>query len=259
MFNINFLQISDSHHLLSYENTNDHFRDALLHLHKFSSKMKKLSEIITEPLDFICHCGDITHGGREEDYISVKNTLKTYFPQVPLIMCVGNHDNPVLVEKVFHSGISSDHAQNFGDLQVITLNNTGGYRGKIHENQCQWLLDCLHASPKDSILLCHHHLKTGQNVMPSAKLDPLFQEVLAHEKLKGIFTGHTHYFYEGKLENVPYYTVDSLCFQGKDSGEGYLKLIESCGYNLFSFQDGVVNLEKKGQLGFSGYLGKVTL
>lgn len=255
-----FLQISDSHHLISYDKTGDSFQDAFLHLHKFNDKMEKLKEKITKPLDFICHCGDVTHGGEVKDYRAVAECLEACFPQVPVFAVAGNHDDSALVQGVFapEQGDFPHRCDQIAGLQVLSLDNTGGYRGKITQEACQWLLDKL-GNGEDSILLCHHHLLSQQNVMPSAKKDPLFQAVLEQGNLKAILTGHTHYAYAGKVGEIPYYTVDSLCFHGKDSGKGYLDLTESSGYQVFSYENGMITLEEKGQLGFSDYLGKVTL
>lgn len=255
-----FLQISDSHHLNSYENTPDGFHDAFLRLHSFREKLELLQKTLTKPIDFICHCGDICHGGQIQDYIFAKKCIEDCFPTIPLFVTVGNHDQGDLVEKVFIQGKGRSYHTKVGDLQIISLDNTdeNHVSGEITREDCQWLLKVLE-NQTDSLLLCHHHLIPGQNVMPTANIDPLLQKVLAQNNVKAILTGHTHYAYEGKMGNIPYYAVDSFCFHGTDRGEGHLHLHESSGYQVFSYEKGKITLEETGNLGFSDYLGTATL
>lgn len=213
-------------------------------------KLEILSKTISKPLDFILHCGDICHHGRNSDYQEVKGYFHKFFPEIPFLVTVGNHDDPQAMDTVFSTEQEpiTGFVRQFPDLQVISLNNSKGEHGAITEAQAQWCAQQLDRD-KDSILFTHHHFFQEQSPMPSVEIAPQFYEAINNPKLKGIFTGHTHYFYETKLQAVPYFAVDSFSFQGKDSGKGYLHMRESCGYNLFAYHNKKISLAQQGMLG----------
>ncbi len=212
-------------------------------------KLEILSKHIKKPLDFILHCGDVCHHGDVSDYLEVKQYFEEFFPQIPILFTVGNHDNYEAMDSVFSTETKkiSGFVSQCGDLQVISLSNSQGENGSLSSEQALWFAEQVDRG-KASILLTHHHFFSEQSPMPYAEICPQFYEAMKSPKLKGIFTGHTHYFYEGDCQGVPYFATDSLSFQGEDSGEGYLYLRESSGYNLFSYKEGQISLEQHGML-----------
>lgn len=255
---IYFLQISDTHHLENHRQNQDNFREALVKMEYLQRKLEVLAQIIDKPLDFICHCGDLTHNGGVSDYEAVKDYFNQYFPQVPLLTTVGNHDNFSAMETVFSRETHplSGAVHFFSDLQVISLNSCNGGSGELTEEQGQWLQEQLEKHPeKNSILFTHHHFLQAQSPMPRGEIAKGFQQVLEQSKISVILGGHTHYFFQGTLCDVPFYAVDSFSFKGSDSGQGYLKMKEASGYNLFSIEDGRVVLEQRGNLRFQKELG----
>lgn len=221
-------------------------------------KIKILSKKIEKPLDFICHCGDICHNGTVEDYQEVKEYFERYFPQVPFLVTVGNHDNFSPMEEVFSTEQYpiSGFVRDFDDLQVISVDSCDGGSGTISEQQGQWVLQKMEKYPeKNSILFTHHHFLSQQSPMPCAEIDETAKKILQNPKNLAILTGHTHYHFVGEIFNTPYFTVDSLSFQGVDSGYGYLCMKESSGYNLFSYENGTISLEERGNLGFQKDIG----
>lgn len=204
-------------------------------------------------MDFILHCGDISHHGAVADYAEVKAYFECFFPKVPLLVTPGNHDSVSPMNQVFTTKEESvfGFVRQFPQLQVISLDSSHQENGKLSEKQAVWLLDKLtNDLNKPSILFTHHHFFQEQSCMPCADVVPEFYEVLKHSSLKGIFTGHTHYFYHRDLCGVPYFAADSFSFQGTDSGEGYLEMKESSAYHLFSYENEKIHLEEKGDLGF---------
>lgn len=260
-----FLHISDTHYLRDYNTNPDLFHDAFLNLTSPLMKLKKIQQQVKKPLDFICHCGDVTHAGEKEDYENMRDAFGTLFPNVPLIVTAGNHDSRELVQEVFYGQVKplfvnkNTFAAGEDKLHILSFDNTNTRydKGEIEEETCQWLLEQLQSAPEeDHILLCHHHCVEGQVEAPSATLHPLFSQVLGQKNVKAMITGHTHFGYEGTLEKVPYYTVEPLSFQAKSLGGGELQVFDGGGFHLFSYEKGKITLETVGDLGFHDEIGR---
>lgn len=222
----------------------------------FSKKIEELASSLDKRLDFICHCGDITHHGTVSDYQEIKDCLNQVFPDVPILVTVGNHDVLEELSQVFPdcSEKSYGYTYDFEDLQVISLNNSDEDSGHISMEHGQWILEQLETG-KNSILFTHHHFFPEQSPIPTAFLHRTIPKIGNHPNLLAILTGHTHYYFQKKYQSTPCFTVDSFSFQGVDSGFGYLKMKESNGYNLFSYENGIVSLEQRGSLGIQKDLG----
>lgn len=257
-----FLQISDTHHRCSYEDVEDYFKIPFGHLHALEQKLKALAKEIKVPLSFLCHCGDLCHSGRVEDYRSLEKMMKRAFPKVPLCLAVGNHDEKDAMAEVFSDHDLSFHCRDFRALRVISFDNTNGTggNGEITEETCEKILKALKEAPeKPSLLMSHHHVLPEQFAMPSAKLPDSFQELISQKNIVAYLTGHTHYAYQGLLGEIPYYTVGSMSFQGRIWEKSHLDLQEASYYHLFSYENGLLTLVKSGHLGFGRYLGAVQL
>lgn len=266
-----FLQISDTHFLKDYQTNPDPFHEAFLNLTSPLEKLARIKEELQEEfpemsLSFLLHCGDVTHAGEVEDASIVKTTLETLFPQVPIIATAGNHDHSSVVQKVFYQeeGTLFAHDRQVGELRILSFDNTNQryQSGEINQTMAEWLLEKLEEQPEqDTILMCHHHCQASQHTMPSATLDPLFEEVMKQPQIKGFFTGHTHTPHLGQWGTVPYYTVSSLSFQAfpsdvKKDGYNVLDIYDTGAYHLFSFQNQKLTLEKEGKLPFDAVVGQ---
>ncbi|MFI3201526.1 MAG: metallophosphoesterase [Eubacteriales bacterium] len=250
---IYFLQISDTHHLQNQHNNKDIYSNTLCSMIPLEQKLKVLSKTLDKPLEFILHCGDICHNGSISDYENVKKSFQQFFPKVPLFVTVGNHDNISTMEVVFSKESQSIHqfTEIFSDLQIISINSANGNSGTITEEQGSWILEQIERHPnKSHLLFTHHHFIQNQSPMPSATISPKVVALFQSHKISAFLTGHTHYFFQDIFYKTPYYAADSFSFQGQDSGQQYLHMKESSGYNLFSYDKGTLTLENHGNLGF---------
>lgn len=254
-----FLQLSDTHHLADYQPNPDRFHDCFLNLSPLEDKLSKLAQTITKPLDFICHCGDLTHAGETEDYREVAQSFQKFFP-IPLLVTAGNHDQLAPLQTVFLGEISSPfcYERQMGELRVLSVDNSNGRQntGEMTDAICQWLLDKLRQKPQqDTIIMCHHHVIATQSGMPIAKTSPLFDQILSMPHLKAILTGHTHTPFQGVLQGVPYYTVGSMCFRTNPLENGEIQVQESCAYHLFRYENGQLTLVEAGDVSTHKPLG----
>lgn len=257
--NMYFMQISDTHHLNTYQNNTDCFSNAFSNIHNIIGKLEMLQKQLNltgKKLDFICHCGDITHGGELEDYQKIHNTLTTLFPDTPILVTVGNHDDKTLLQQAFFNETNYFFAKcyNINNLQILSIDNATNQ--EITKKTCEWILECLNKNQnKDCILMCHYHLLENQCAMPPAKIHPLFENVLQSKNLKCILTGHSHYHYVSNISNIPYYTVGSMSFKAVETSKNILDVYEASEYNIFSYDEGNVKLEIVGDLGYNQFLG----
>lgn len=256
-----FLQISDSHFLRSFENMEDVFAESLENMGSFSEKLQKIKAELDVPLDFICHCGDLCHGGEEADYQALKDIFQAHFPEIPLITTCGNHDKPEIYRKVFSQSSSPlGESVEVAGLRIISFDSSSLHdpKGEITLETCVWLKNQLKLHEnQEIILMTHHHLPQNESPMPPVSCDPLFYQLLKQKNIIAYFTGHTHYHHEGKIEEIPYFTVGSLSFQGNDTGNGLLDLGESACYHLFSYENQKLKLEKVGNVSPAHFLGQV--
>lgn len=256
-----FLQISDTHFLEDYKVNRDIFHEAFLSLKSPFEKLDMIAKEVTQPLDFILHCGDITHSGQKRDYQLVREKIESLFPKVPIIATVGNHDNRHLVQEVFYGEVIKPfvHNQKIGDLRILSFDNTTTRydKGEITEEVSQWLLQQLEGDPEQkTLLVTHHHCMPGQVSNPNCTMATLFNKVITHKNVVALLTGHTHSQFQSKLGELPYFTAPPLSFQAKELGDGFLDVCEAGGYHLFSYNNEVLTLEKHGDLGLHSSVGK---
>lgn len=259
---MNFLQISDTHHRADYDTVKDFFHDAFCNLQTLDARLSALRQAIDLPLDFICHCGDICHQGALVDYQTAKDAFHKHFPNIPLVVTAGNHDNRTLLQEVFLGASKTPFVEErqFQDLRVLSFDNSNGIPncGEATEETCTWLLQRLQAEPQmPTVLMSHHHLFSEQSPMPPMVQHELFSQVLQTGNILCYLTGHTHSPYEAKLGNIPYHTVGSLCFQATDLGQGVLDVHEASYYQLFSYENGQQTRVHTGDLGMNKLLARV--
>lgn len=256
-----FLQISDTHFLEDYKVNRDIFHEAFVAMTSPMKKLELIAKEVTVPLDFILHCGDITHAGQKRDYQLMREKLEELFPKVPVIATAGNHDHRHMVQEVFYGEVIKPfvHNQKIGDLRILSFDNTTTRydKGEISAEVANWLYNQLQGDPdQKTLLVTHHHCMPGQVSMDSCTIDTNFHKVMTKPNVVALLTGHTHSHFESKLGDLPYFTAPPLSFQAKELGDGFLDVCEAGGYHLFSFKEGILALEKHGDLGLHNSVGK---
>lgn len=257
-----FLQISDTHFLEDYHENHDIFEIAFLNMTSPLEKVAKISQDLGDiSLDFLVHCGDMCHSGQESDYGILKSHLEKVFPSVPMMATCGNRDDKKMVEKVFYGENRAEffYVREFSGLQVISFDNANGTpQGELTEEMCRLLLNQLEKTQDiPTILCCHHHCIPDQiPTMKAVDCPSLFAEVMGQKNILALLTGHTHNQYEGTYLGVPCYTVAPLSFVARPI-EGGQEVFEAGGYHLFSYENGVLTLEKVGDLGYHEKFGLI--
>jgi len=179
---------------------------------KFLSAVEKIHAY--ENLDFILITGDLIHEGDEADYVFLKEILEKSFPDLPVILTLGNHDRVIPFRKVFlESEKPYDCIHEVNGLRIAILD--AGHRpaaGEISDGQIEWLKDQLKVpAPLGTILALHQPLITGFPLLDtSVRAD--FAEILEQHDVIAIFSGHIHFTRFDFYGNVPHFVAGGMGF-----------------------------------------------
>ncbi len=111
--------------------------------------------------DGILCTGDLVHRGGTEDYLALNRLFDQFFPSVPFLCSLGNHDNKAaffqanqLSENRFYSTMVA-----LGNYRIVSL-DSGVYLehdGLIDEEQFSWFKQLPAAGGQTKTLLLVHH------------------------------------------------------------------------------------------------------
>jgi len=169
--------------------------------------------------DLIVASGDFTQRARPEQFRAARDYLDT-LPQVPLIVCPGNHDVPLyrLWERIFspHRHYKQYISEELNGVTrvdgatIVTLDSTAPRRAITNGRISRWQLEfCERAfaeAPEQDarIVVTHHHFAPapdyeGGEVMPKAKRAI---DSFTSQRVDLILGGHLHRAYIGNSLDV---------------------------------------------------------
>lgn len=259
-----FLHLSDIHFLKNYPKSESGYNSIFNNMTSPLIQIERcLEKVELENIDFAIITGDLVESGDKDDYKELKETLDKLLNNIPYIVTLGNHDN----KKEFYKGWlnkdikdeSYNVVKDINGLRIISFDNSEykNPNGFIVDSQYRWLKEELDKSNKDTILILHHHLVSEQFTTPSIKVENIFKEMIEESSIIGIFSGHTHHYYEGIFANKPYYTAGSLSFIGNDESCGLVRFDESATCNICTYENGEISVEKIDALAEKKLLGYV--
>ncbi|MFW6124097.1 MAG: metallophosphoesterase family protein [Acidobacteriota bacterium] len=167
-----------------------------------------LKEVKQEKYDLIIHSGDITQGGRREEYIQVKEILSGI--DIPCIFLAGNHDARSGGLSLFKEYIGPlNGVRELGDAVVIYVNSAvedsdQGRVGMVKFNMMRGALND-YSEKLIKIIAIHHHVipipRAGRerNVLYNAG-DML--DLILKEDVDLVLSGHRHYPNIYQIENT---------------------------------------------------------
>lgn len=169
--------------------------------------------------DLLVINGDLAFStGDEGIYLWIKDQLKTL--PFPFFITSGNHDDPVLLSKVFQLDAHLSEGELFydqliGDNHLLFLDSTTAL---VSEQQLTWLETKLSNIPFEAFIFMHHPpLKVGVPYMDnnhSLKNMEVVQDLLLkHPGHLYIFSGHYHVEKMVQLENLTVLVTPSCFFQ----------------------------------------------
>lgn len=249
------LHISDIHYRIQYKACQDGYGSIFRNMTSplvFLNRCCEHLKAAGTDIDGVLISGDLVEDGGEQDYRALKEKLAEIFPNVPIVVTLGNHD----VKHAFYRGwLQRDdgeeayhHIEKIGDVNIIAMDNSefGCPDGRIDEKSCTWLEQALEETAGETtLLMMHHHLKSA-DVVPPCPYAPAFEDIIKDSRLTGILCGHTHHYYHGTFAGKPYYVAGSLSFIGLSClpASRAVHFEERFGYNDYVIENGRIKKEE---------------
>ena len=169
-------------------------------------------------VDCVLITGDLVQGGLEDEYIHLKQILNRLKQHIPVLFCLGNHDDIDVFSKVFSDcftqllsessiasatypdkGVGLTYCIDFQISKLIVLDSSvkGAAWGKISRRGLDWLEKILSSSDTDANILALHHppVSSSSQVMDNISLKnpaELEELVLYYNNIQLIVCGHVH-------------------------------------------------------------------
>ncbi len=177
--------------------------------------------------DRIMIVGDLTHHGRPEQYLRLKEYLETV--DLPIHLMMGNHDRRAAFQDVFTNAPNAagfvQERVDLGATLLITLDTLDGppYRddhhaGKLCAKRLDWLDAQLSAAAGKCVILFFHHppYHVGFPGMDRIRLlddDVVLEMINRHGNVALMVNGHVHRTISGVARGVPFTMFKSPCHQ----------------------------------------------
>lgn len=170
-----------------------------------------LTEIETQPVDFLLNLADTSENGTAAEFTAVKE-LESKLP-FPVYHTVGNHDiktdpSRQLFTQVFHQ--APWRAYDLGQLHVVILDNADRRVG-FSTDSLDWLAGDLARHPNQTIIVAYHRpfdlpltkLLGDDETVVSRRSNQRLVELLEHYQVRQILTGHLHTYLQYSVGDIP--------------------------------------------------------
>ena len=194
-----------------------------------------------EKVDFIIHCGDLTHAPHEcQDFVGMYNDF-----HIPSYHCLGNHDTDGTpleqTLRLYHMPDGHYYFDQNGFRMIVADPNYyfhggeyihydmgnyypyGPYRDFMPPDQIDWLKGAIEGAPGPCLIFSHESFeREGNGVQNRALVRQVIHE--ANQKRPGSVllcaNGHYHRNALTILDNVAYFDVSTF--------DQYLKMLKTC-------------------------------
>jgi len=200
------------------------------------------------PPDIIVLTGDLVHDSLPDAYRRVLSALNEI--EVPVYCIPGNHDDPVLMQKVLCCGkVAMTKQIVLQNWQLVLLNTyiPNTHSGLLAESEKEFLDACLknHREKYAMICLHHHPVSIGSPWMDAMALQnpgELFAILERHDQVKSIIWGHIHQRFEQQKNGIRLLGSPSTCVQFKPKTDSYVRDDLEAGYRWLELcDDGMIH------------------
>jgi 3',5'-cyclic AMP phosphodiesterase CpdA len=167
--------------------------------------------------DVIVHTGDITHGGRREDYAAAASLLAT--ARAPVYVAPGNRDDRENLRHSLTRWLRPAAGSGFLDyviedfpvrLLAVDTVSSASNKGDFSPERARSLMQLIEAEPHRPIAVFMHHppftVRVGPDplnfVTPEA-MATLQQALERSGRVVAVFCGHVHRSTWGRIGNIP--------------------------------------------------------
>lgn len=175
---------------------------------------RALAHALTDHADaeLLVITGDLSDWGDHDDYVRLRERLAQL--ELPVALCIGNHDDRATFLKVFPEYSDNDgFAQTVRDTsggRCLLLDTWGPetHAGHYCERRLAWLDDQLQSHDGPFLIFMHHNpIPTHLGPVDQIKLrdDTAFRQMISGHagKIRHIFFGHCHLPISGSTAGVP--------------------------------------------------------
>lgn len=193
---------------------------------------KVLKYVEKSDRDLILCTGDLADTPNEETYQKLIELLSPL--QSPIFCLPGNHDDPLLAQRICEGTALSWRKIIEADNWLIIMLDSyleGVVHGCLGNDELEFLKTTLNNNSDMHTLVClhHHPVKTGSEWMDDIMLQDyaaLFSILKQNRQVKGLLWGHIHQTFEEKMDGILLLGTPSTCRQFK-AGEDKFSLDDS--------------------------------
>jgi 3',5'-cyclic AMP phosphodiesterase CpdA len=179
--------------------------------------------------------GDLTHHGRRENYVKLREMLEA--STLDPVLMIGNHDHRETFTEVFpdtpldENGHVQQVREAGGHLLVfLDTNLAGNHSGRLGPRRIAWLSARLDEAERQRlpVLLFMHHHPLPIGVLATDILALVQKKEFAavvrryRDTIRHLFFGHCHMSLSGSLEGVPFSAPRSTSHPGWPEFDGRL-------------------------------------
>lgn len=179
--------------------------------------------------DLLILTGDLVQEPTEAAYRELARLLNR--PRPPILMLPGNHDDPVLMERILgREDIQARQIQAGATWDVIPLNSSvdpGAPYGHAHEAELDRLDKALSdGAGRHALIAIHHQIipvdSSWIDAIGLRNPEDLFRVLDRHPRVKGVIHGHVHQERETTRNGVRHFAAPSTCMQFKPQATEFI-------------------------------------
>ncbi|MDR3268343.1 MAG: metallophosphoesterase [Tannerella sp.] len=247
-----------------------------------------LKKVRDEKPDFIISLGDFIHDLHAPEYQECARRFKNV--ACPAYHVLGNHEHDSNTKKEaadFLKMPAPYYSCDVGEYHCVVLDgnyiysdnqftgyekgdyfNFGDKTGYINDEQCEWLMADLKATPLPTFLFSHQSLLHDNGIPNKAYIKRILEqenERAGFNKVLACFNGHMHQDFYGCINNIHYFSINSASYfwhNEKIPGrypDLHAELCESCLDSMAIYKDPLfcfVEVSASGHLSLNGMMSE---
>ncbi|HJN07878.1 MAG: phosphodiesterase [Pirellulaceae bacterium] len=209
--------------------------------------LQRAREEVADPACLVL-TGDLSHEETVAGYKLLADLLGDWSERSLLVP--GNHDNRAKMRQVFEQvpGALEEpiwFRQELGQWVLLGLDShvPGEVYGELSDQSLERLAeDLAKGANRPTLIFMHHHPGTvGSRWVDNIGLRNAasFEKLLArHREVRGVFCGHIHQVFEGRIADVPFHSAPSAAIQFLPETETMQFDLQPPGFRVIELRDG---------------------
>lgn len=231
------VQLSDSHLFADADGS-------LLGMNTHDSLQRVIERVLAEQerVDLVLATGDLSQDGTEASYEHFRRM--TAVIDSPARWLAGNHDEPLLMERVAAGTDVLDPVTDIGNWRVLMLNSAipGSVPGFLDDSQLSLLQQALESADGRHCLICFHHQPVSIGCAWMAPIglrnpEALFQVLQPYPQARALLWGHIHQEWDQQVDGLRLLASPSTCVQFEPGSDDFKVDERAPGYRWLALHD----------------------